>query len=323
VSNPNTDKSNAAATLRKRNHARRWIPYIGGVILIALITAGLWPKPLPVETATVALGAMRATVNEEGKTRIKHHFVVSAPVAGQLRRIPFKEGADVKAGETVLAQIDPLTPALLDARSRTLAEARREAAAANVEKARATHEFTTNELKRLQKLYEGKTISIQELESAQWRENSAAREQSAAESALREAEAELAVFYPGSHSVTNTVTEIKSPVSGRVLRVFEESSRVVTPGMPLLQIGDPTDLEVVVEVLSRDGAAISPGTKVELEQWGGPGVLQAQVRLVEPAAFTKVSALGVEEQRVRVIAELLTPADKRASLGDAFRVEEM
>lgn len=316
----NTNTTNTAAKVRARNRARRWLPYLGGLILIALIVAGLWPQPIPVETAPVTLGALRSTVNEEGKTRIKQRFIVSAPVAGQLRRIPFKEGAAIKAGD-VLAQIDPITPALLDARTRKLAEARRDAAIANLEKARATHDFTSNELKRIQTLYSGKTISVQELESAQWREISAARELTASESALRQTETELAVFEPGNQPGANAVTEIRAPVGGRVLRVFEESARVVTLGMPLLQIGDPADLEIVIEVLSRDGAAIFPGTKVELEQWGGPGALQAQVRLVEPAAFTKVSALGVEEQRVRVIADLITPAEKRPSLGDAFRVE--
>jgi HlyD family secretion protein len=320
VNETNTNTTNTAAKVRARNRARRWLPYIGGLILIALIVAGLWPQPIPVETAPVALGALRATVNEEGKTRIKQHFIISAPVAGQLRRIPFKEGAAIKAGD-VLAQIDPITPALLDARTRKLAEARRDAALANLEKARATHNYTVSELKRIETLYTGKTISVQELESAQWREISAARELTAAESALRQTETELATFDPVNQPGTNAVTEIRSPISGRILRVFEESARVVTLGMPLLQIGDPADLEVVIEVLSRDGAAIFPGTKVELEQWGGPGLLQAQVRLVEPAAFTKVSALGVEEQRVRVIVDLLTPAEKRPSLGDAFRVE--
>jgi HlyD family secretion protein len=115
--------------------------------------------------------------------------------------------------------------------------------------------------------------------------------------------------------------EVKAPTSGRVLRVIEESSRVVTAGLPLVEIGNPADLEVVIEVLSRDGAAIQPGTRVELEQWGGPEPLQASVRLVEPAAFTKVSALGVEEQRVNIIADIVTPVEKRASVGDNFRVE--
>lgn len=304
-------------------HTRRWLPYGAGVLLVAAIAAGLWPKPLPVEMSAVSVGKLRTTVNEEGKTRIRQRYLVAAPVTGQLRRIPFKAGAEVRAGETVVAVVDPLAPTLLDARARLLAEARRDAAAANVEKARAANEFAGSELRRFQKLHAEKTVSIQELETAQLRATSAARDLSAAESALRQAEAELAEFSPGDNASKTRPPprEIRSPVSGRVLRVFEESSRVVTAGTPLLELGDPADLEVVIEVLSRDGAAIRPGAKVEFEQWGGGTPLVGTVRLVEPAAFTKISALGVEEQRVNVIADLLTPPAERPGVGDNFRVE--
>jgi HlyD family secretion protein len=305
-------------------HTRRWLPYAGAAVLVALITAGLWPRPIPVETARAAVGTLRATVNEEGKTRIKQRYVVSAPVAGQLRRIPFKAGAEVQAGETVLAVIDPLSSTLLDARTRSAAEAKRDTAVANVEKARAGQHFAASELRRLEKLHAEKMVSVQELESGQLREASAAKEQAAAESALRQTEAELAEFAAIVPAGTNTLVDpvqVKAPANGRVLRVFEENARSVAAGTPVMEIGDPADLEVVVEVLSRDGAAIPPGTPVELEQWGGGEPLLAKVRLVEPAAFTKVSALGVEEQRVNVIADLLTAPEQRRNVGDAFRVE--
>jgi HlyD family secretion protein len=356
----------------RRTKRRRWLPYTGALVLIALIVAGLWPKPAPVETVKVVIGPMRSTVNEEGKTRIRQRFVVSAPVAGQLRRIPFKAGAEVKANETVVAVIDPLAPTMLDARSRALAEARRDTAAANVGRARAAHKFAASELKRFEALFADKTIAVQEFEQVQWRETSAAKELAATEAALRQAEAELAEFTNSTSSLrdatirspsplngqragvrgghennpdlsndTSTATshpqslssltrekgpqgagiEVKAPASGRVLRIIEESSRVVVAGTALMEVGDPADLEVVIEVLSRDGATLQPGTKVELEQWGGNEPLEARVRLVEPAAFTKVSALGVEEQRVKVIADVVTPVEKRASLGDQFRVE--
>lgn len=321
-----SDKPSPAASPRNNSarHTRRWLPYTGGVALLALIVAGLWPQPMPVETAPVSLGALRSSVNEEGKTRIKQRFVISAPVTGQLRRIPLKAGAEVQAGMTVLAVIDPLAPALLDARSRTLAEARRDSASSSLEKARAGHAFAASELRRFEKLHSEKTVSIQELEAAQWREASAARDKAAAESALRQAEAELAEFAVGSETAANPgrgPTEVRAPANGRVLRVIEENARVVIAGTPLVEIGDPTDLEVVIEVLSRDGAALPAGAPVELDQWGEITPLEARVRLVEPAAFTKVSALGVEEQRVRVIADLLTPPDQRRGLGDNFRVE--
>ena len=307
-----------------KRHTRRWLPYAGAVVLIALITAGLWPRPIPVEMARAAVGTLRATVNEEGKTRIKQRYLVSAPVAGQLRRIPFKAGAEVRGGETVLAVIDPLSPTLLDARTRTTTEAKRDTALANLEKARAGQHFAASELRRLEKLHAEKMVSVQELESGQLREASVAKEQAAAESALRQAEAELAEFAGNALAGTNNLcgpVQVKAPANGRVLRVFEENARTVTAGTPVMEIGDPADLEVVVEVLSRDGAAIPPGTPVELEQWGGGEPLRAKVRLVEPAAFTKISALGVEEQRVNVVADLLTPPDQRRNVGDNFRVE--
>jgi len=232
----------------------------------------------------------------------------------------------VVAGQTVVAIIEPLSPTLLDARARTLAEARRDSAGANLERARAARDFAASELRRFEKLYRDKTISVQEFETAQWRETSAAKEVASAEGELRQAEAELAAFGSGAALAGNSncvPQELKAPVSGQVLKIFEESARVVSAGTSLLEIGDPSDLEAVVEVLSRDGAAIAPGAKVEFEQWGGAGAsnLKGRVRLVEPAAFTKVSALGVEEQRVNVVVDLLTPPEQRPSLGDLFRLE--
>jgi HlyD family secretion protein len=314
----------ARANSSRRNGLRRWIPYLGAVALVSLIAAGLWPQPAPVEVLRVGRGELRSTVNEEGKTRIRHRYTVCAPVTGQLRRIPFKAGASVCAGETVVAVIDPIAPAPLDERSRALAVAARDAAAANLERARAALAFARSELRRTERLHAEQTASTQELESAQWRETAAAREFTAAEAELRHAEAQLVEFgtSPGAPpSGGQTPVEIRAPVSGRVLRVFEESSRVVTSSTPLVEIGDPADLEVVIEVLSRDGAMIRPGDEVILEQWGGREPLAARVRLVEPAAFLKISALGVEEQRVNVIADLLTPPEQRAGLGDQFRVE--
>ena len=314
-------------TAARRNHRRRpkrWLPWFGAALLVALIVFGLMPRPLPVETARVTLGALRATVNEEGKTRIKQRYVLSAPVTGHLRRIPFKAGAEVEAGKTVLAVIDPVSPAMLDARDRALAEARRDTAAANLERAREAHRFAANELKRSEKLHVEKTVSDQDLENAQWRETAAAKDLVVAESALRQAETELKEFPASENSASNGArapVEVTSPVSGRVLHVLEESTRVVVAGTPLVEVGDPADLEAVIEVLSRDGAAIHAGAKVELEQWGGGAPLEGRVRLVEPAAFLKISALGVEEQRVNVVVDFVTPYEQRRNLGDKFRVE--
>lgn len=297
---------------------------MGGLCLIGIIVAGLWPRAVPVEIGKVLIGPLKTAISEEGKTRIRQRFVISAPTTGQLRRIPFRPGAKVEAGVNVVAVIDPITPVLLDARTRSLAEARRDTATANLEKARVALAFASSEFRRIEQLYGQRTVSVQEFEVAQWREKTSGKDVAAAESALREAEAELEGFTSDSAGTTDKSRdpiEIRSPVTGQILRVFEESSRAVLGGTPLVEIGDPSDLEVVIEVLSRDGAAIAPGTKVELEQWGGSEPLEARVRLVEPAAFTKISALGVEEQRVNVIADLVAPPERRSGLGDNFRVE--
>jgi HlyD family secretion protein len=263
-------------------------------------------------------------VSEEGKTRVKQRFTVSAPIIGRLRRVTLKAGAEIQTGYTVLAIIDPISPALLDVRSRVQAEARRDSARASLDKASQSHRFAESELRRFEKLFSEKAVSLQEFEPVQWRETSTARDVAAAESALRQAEAELAIYESGPDTAARqerAPIEVRAPVSGRVLRVLEESSRVVAAGTPLIEVGDPTDLEVVVEVLSRDGVAIAPGARMELDQWGGSFPLQARVRMVEPAAFTKVSALGVEEQRLNVVADIITPPADRTSLGDNFRVE--
>jgi HlyD family secretion protein len=300
---------------------RRWLPYVIVAVAIVLIALGLRPQSSPVETARASTGPMRATVSEEGKTRIRQRYVVSAPVSGQLRRISFKPGAMVEAGNTVVAVIEPMAASPLDARSRALAEARRASTIVLLEKSRTTNELAKSELHRIEQMYAAKTLSPQDLESAQMRENSAAREVAAAEGSLREVEAQLAEVAPAVTIAQSDPVEVKATANGSILHVFQESSRAVAQGTPLLEIGDPTDLEVVVEMLSRDGAALIPGAKVELEQWGGTTPLEGKVRLVEPAAFTKYSALGVEEQRVNVVVDITTPIEQRRTLGDNFRVE--
>jgi HlyD family secretion protein len=309
---------NPASPAPKKIRPFRWLPYAGAILLVVLLTLGLRPRPAPVETARAVTGPLRATVSEEGKTRIRQRYVVSSPVTGQLRRVPFKPGAEIAAGN-VVAVIEPMAASPLDPRSRALAEARRAAATAALEKSRTAHDLAVSEVKRVQAMYDTGTVSPQDLEASKIRETLAAREVITAEGAMRAAEAELASADPAA--ATPALIEVRSPVAGRVLHVFQESERPVTAGTPLLDVGDPADLEVVIELLSRDGAALAPGTRAELEQWGGPKPLEARVRLVEPAAFTKISALGVEEQRVNVVVDITTPLAERQSLGDNFRVE--
>ncbi len=320
-------QSAAPASKRKSGQSqprRRWLPYVAVAALISAITAGFWPKPVLVEISRVSVGPIRSTVNEEARTRVRQRFTVASPVMGQSRRISLKPGDKVRGGETVLAVVDPISPALLDDRNRALTAARLNVAVSNLEKARSAFMHALSELRRFQKLHGVKAISDQELEAVTWRATAAEKDQTASEAVVRQVEAELAEFTTPPDSGAKSIhspTEIKSPITGRVLRVFEESSRVVGPGAPLLEIGDPNDLEIVIEVLSRDSAMIPPGAKVELEHWGGDQPLSAKVRHVEPSAFTKVSALGVEEQRVNVIADLIDLPENRPSLGDHFRVE--
>jgi HlyD family secretion protein len=313
---------------------RRQLPLLSAIVLVALVTVGLWPKPVPVEVGAVSRGQLVVTVDEEGMTRVKNRYVVSAPVAGQLRRIEWKPGAIVEAGKTVLAVMEAGGADILDVRTQAQAEARvrgaeaaREAASAQRERARAAAKMFNEDLARLKQLFTQKVLSAQEFDVAQMRATTATQDERAAEFGLQVAEFELqqarAVLTRGSpgNSAGAEPLVITSPVSGRVLKVYQESARMVAGGMPLLEIGDPTDLEVRIEVLSRDGVAVQPGARVILEQWGGPEALTARVRLVEPSAFTKISALGVEEQRVYVIADFTDPLERRATLGDNFRVE--
>ncbi|MEI7798850.1 MAG: HlyD family efflux transporter periplasmic adaptor subunit [Opitutaceae bacterium] len=308
---------NSPTSIAKKAPVFRWLPYVGVGALVALLALGLRPQPVTVETARAINGPLRATVSEEGKTRIRQRYVVSSPVTGQLRRVPFKPGAEITAA-SIVAVIEPLAASPLDPRSRALAETRRTAATAALEKSRTAHALATNELRRMTQMFADKTVSPQDLETIQLRETAAARDLITTEGALRSIETELAETALGSGT---SLVEVHAPNTGRVLHVFEESQRPITAGTPILDVGDPRDLEVVIELLSRDGAALTPGTRVELEQWGGPQPLEARVRLVEPAAFTKISALGVEEQRVNVVADIITPLTARPTLGDNFRVE--
>lgn len=313
---------------------RRWLPWVIGVVVLLLLGLALAPGKVTVETATVAEGPLTVTVNEEGRTRVKHRFTVAAPAAGQLRRVEFKAGAPVQAGLTVLATLETGAVDLLDARALDQSRARvagassqREQAVARARAAAAQAELASAELKRIETLSGVEAVAIQELDAARARAAATNYELRAAEFGIQTAEQELTQAeamlrsYQPESSADSPILELKSPVDGRVLRVFEESARAVQRGTPILEVGDPHDLEIVIEVLSREAVAIRPGATVWLERWGGDHPLEARVRWVEPSAFTKISALGVEEQRVNVIADLVSDLSLRGSLGDGFRVE--
>ncbi|QYM78987.1 HlyD family efflux transporter periplasmic adaptor subunit [Horticoccus luteus] len=325
----------ATSPARPRRRSRH-LPWLAAAVLLALIVAGLWPAALPVELAPAARGPLTVTVNEVGMTRVKNRYVISSPVAGHLRRIAWKAGAPVIAGQTVLAVLETNAADFLDARSLAQAEARtqamqaaREQAAAQLARATAAARLAHTDFTRAQRLFAQRSLSQQELDTATLHDTTAAADQRAAEFGLKVADYELAqarAVLDRGQPATDPASSppplvLTSPVNGRVLRVLQESERVVPAGLPLLEVGDPTDLEARIEVLSRDGVAIQPGAQVALDRWGGAAPLNGRVRLVEPSAFTKISALGVEEQRVYVIVDFTDPVEKRATLGDAYRVE--
>ena len=308
------------------------------VILIGAAVAGvaggsvvlLRPRPVRVDVAVAERGPLRVTIDEDGETRVRERFVVAAPVAGRLARIDLKAGAVVQAGE-VVARLDPLP---LDPRTLAEARARLEAAeaaqreeAARVAQARASLAQASRSAERARKLAKPGTISPEERELAELAETTRQKEVEAALFAATVAAhnvdaARAALLAPdgdtASRCGTEPCIEVRAPVGGRVLRVAEASERVVPVGTRLLEIGDPMALEVVVDVLSADAVKVRPGAGVIFEDWGGDRTLPGRVRVVEPSGFTKVSALGVEEQRVNVVADFIEPP---AMLADGYRLE--
>jgi HlyD family secretion protein len=315
------------------------------VLILAIVVVGLgyafWPQPAEVDLAAVERGPLQVTVDEDGKTRIREKYVVSAPLAGRLLRIDMEAGDPVEAGNTLLATIEPRDPELLDARTIAQSEARVKAAEASLkemepvmEQVRAEQAYDEAELARARKA--GAAVTKSELENLEYRFRQSSEElrstriqQEIAQFELEQAQAALLRTRPRDVETTDGAINgnggwtftIYSPINGRVLRVLQESSAVVTAGTALLELGDPRDLEAEVDVLSRDAVKIKPGARVLLEHWGGDHVLQGRVRLVEPSGFTKISTLGVEEQRVNVIVDFVDPPEARAELGDGFRVE--
>lgn len=310
-------------------------------IVIVLAIAGLllyafWPRPMEVDLATVSRGRLQVTVNEDGKTRIKERYVVSAPLSGKLMRITLDAGDKIAAAKSLLAVIEPSDPSLLDERARAEAEARVNAAATarkqavpKLERAKVAHQDAVGDLGRARDLLLKRSISQEDYDDARHKELMAQEDVKAAEFAVQISQFELELAKaalvrtrprsPGDPDGWRL--DIVAPVDGVVLRLFQKSSVVVTPGTKLLEVGDPDDLEVEVDVLSSDAVKMAPGNKVYLEQWGGDAPLMARIRLVEPAGFLKISALGVEEQRVNVIMDFTEPPQKRKRLGDAYRVE--
>ncbi|RMH44082.1 MAG: HlyD family efflux transporter periplasmic adaptor subunit, partial [Alphaproteobacteria bacterium] len=305
-----------------------------GVAALAILAwVAFRPEPVPVDLVPVARGPMSVTVDADGKTRIRDVYRISAPVTGVARRSPVRVGDRVEAGQTIVAVIEPNPPALLDARSRYQAEAAVREAEANLNAARSLFRqrreelsFAESQYERAKALVEKGVASITEVESAAERLaiaraafEAAIAQIDAARATLERARAALlepeeAIARAGG----SCCIEIKAPASGVVLEVEDISARPVVAGQFLLSIGDPAGLEVVADLLSADAVRLSPGAPATIERWGGPQPLAARLRRIEPAARTKISALGIEEQRVDAILDILSAADERPMLGHGF-----
>lgn len=314
---------------------RRLLPntrmLIGFVAFAALLAVALWPRPTIVDVATATRGRLVVTVDEEGVTRVRERFVVSSPVAGRILRIELDPGDIVKRGQPVAVVRSEVAP-LLDERARAEAEAAAESARAALGRARAEEQRARaavaqihRELARVRELADSRVASLQELDTKEAELKVAEESVNAATFAVRAASFEVqraqARLIPTNTQTRGRVVTVASPVDGVVLKRIRESESMVPAGDPLLEVADPMRLEIVSDLLSTDAVRVKAGSRALIEQWGGDNALDASVRRVEPAGFTKISALGVEEQRVNVILDFADPAAACAALGDAYRVE--
>ncbi|TVP69404.1 MAG: HlyD family efflux transporter periplasmic adaptor subunit [Rhodobacteraceae bacterium] len=311
-----------------------------GLVATTLVAAVVWavmPQPVPVDLAAVTRGPMQGEILAQGVTRVRAPHAITAPITGAATRSPVDVGDHVIAGQTVVAVIQPAEPVLMDARTRAQAEASvTEAQAAvavaqsNLQQAESGRVHAERQLERSRSLAEGGTIPRRMLEdieaaylSAQQTLDAARAQLDLTRAALARAEAQLlapqALTDPDAPPGACCL-QIRAPQSGIVLQISDQNARLVQAGSPLLTIGDLAQMEIELDILSPDAVAIPAGAQALVERWGGAGTLEARLRRIDPAAFTRVSALGIEEQRVRLRLDLISPPEDRAGLGDGFRV---
>ncbi len=321
---------------------RVWIfrGIVGFVILVALVLAFM-PKAVPVDITQVTRGSFEVSVRDDGHTRVREIYTVSSPLTGRVLRFSGEVGDYVEAGETVLATILPADPAILDVRTRSelegavrASEAALSLAEAEVARALAARDFALSEFQRTEELARRGAVSEAALDRARLnlRTQNAARAETDAALRVRQYEletAQAALIGPedrddasgeGGEGVDCCIA-VRAPVSGRILRIYQESEAVVAAGSPLVELGDPQDLEIVIDLLSTDAVRVEVGALVAIERWGGEGTLNGEVERVEPYGFTKVSSLGIEEQRVNVIIRLTDSPELWTRLGHGYRVE--
>jgi HlyD family secretion protein len=307
-----------------------------GLILLASLIWAFIPKPIPLDLITLQPGEMTVTVDEEGETRVRDVFVLSAPISGRALRIQSEVGDEVKANETLVAEIEPTDSALLDPRSEAqaradirTAEANLVLAEASVKEAKVELQFARSELKRSKSLRKDAVISERELEAAERTQKTrqATLETAIANRQARQAELERAraqlispVDERTQHADCQCVS-IRAPVDGVILKILHKSEGVVNAGEALVEIGDPADLEIVTDLLSSDAVKVEAGQRVIIDNWGGSHTLEGVVERVEPFGFTKVSALGIEEQRVNVIIDFTSPREAWSRIAHGFQVD--
>ena len=313
---------------------KSWI--VGGAAAVVLVLAVGWafaPRPVEVELVPVTQGHFETTIDEDGKTRLAERYVVSAPLAGRLTRITLKEGDAVEA-DMALALLSSVLPAMRDERTLRELQARVESAEDNVQRAetriarsQVSLDQAKNDFRRSEQLAQQGFIAPARLDTdrlsslgVQREVEAAAAERRIAVHDLEQARAALGATREPSAGAGQRGFTVRAPSAGRVLRVLQTSEGAVALGAPLFEIGDTHRLEIVAELLTTDAPTARPGSRVMIERWGGPTTLEGRVRSVEPAAFTKVSALGVEEQRVRVLIDITSPQAEWQALGDGYRV---
>ncbi|MCP5145151.1 MAG: HlyD family efflux transporter periplasmic adaptor subunit [Gammaproteobacteria bacterium] len=305
-------------------------------LVLAGLTAAFTPRSLPVDVDTVQRGTLRVMVEDEGKTRVHDIYVISAPVTGRMRRIDLHVGDAVVASETVVAEIEPIDPAFLDPRGEAqaradirAAESAEAVARAQVEQAQAELDFAHREFDRARELVPQGTISQRELDDAEraYRTRRAAllTMQAALDRSTYELERSRAQLLSPAQTERNAAEcdciALRAPVDGRILQLLQQSEGVVTAGTPLVDVGDARDLEIAVDLLSADAVRVEAGQRVIIDGWGGDQALEGRVRLVEPFGYTKVSALGIEEQRVNVVIDIISPAADWQRLAHGYQVD--
>lgn len=308
-----------------------------GVAALGLLVFALLPNPVLVDMDRVKRGDVLVTLDGEGKTKIHDIYVIYSPIEGRVTRIEAEQGDTVTAGETVIANMLPADPRFVDSRTEMQAQADIDGAeaalgfeVAQLERAEAELAFANSELERAQRLYDNGNVSIARLEQAELIVRLRETELNTAKSGMEVAESTLAaararLLQPGGTNSGDGSDEsslvVRAPVSGKVLRILHKSEGVIPAGTPLAEVGNPEELEVVIEMLSRDAVKVEPGDIALIKRWGGDDDIRAQVRVVSPSGFTKISALGIEEQRVNIYLDFLDDQEKWRGLGDAFRVE--